>query len=85
MTKEEFNRALDLLRQNLKPGNERELDAVVRVIAAAGRAMHGLQDAEEAEWTVGQVVAFLDRLNSAGRRELKKLAEEVELRRDTIH
>ena len=82
MTNEEFDQAIEAIRQGHVTPRER------RVIAAAVfimRELSNMPDAEEWRPTHTQIVEFISSLDQQLRRLLKRVAEDVKEKRRTLH
>lgn len=84
MTKDQFNRAVELLQHTADPhewtGTEADQDRLLRVICAAAcviKHRHGISD--DAEWAMpaGALEEFLASLTITQRRKLKRIAESL--------
>jgi hypothetical protein len=85
MTKDQFNRAVELLQQTTKPhewtGTEAEQDRLLRVICAAACVIkHRCGIPDDAEWNMppGAVEEFLASLTSDQLRRLKRIADSLQ-------
>ena len=82
MTNEEFNQAIEAIRQGQITSRER------RVIAAAMAMMRELSNKPEYQaWqpTHAQIVEFITSLDKHLRRILKRVADDVEEEKHTLH
>jgi hypothetical protein len=80
MTKDEFDQAIEAIRQGQITQRER------RVIAAATFMMRELCSVpDDLEPTHSQIIEFIDSLDKPFRRILKQAAEDVKEERHTLH
>jgi hypothetical protein len=84
MTEQEFNRAVDLVRQNLKHNDARERALMTQIVAAASLALNPSGDTE-CFVTMPEIVQFLDGMDNRARQVLKRIAEDLELKGEPLN
>jgi hypothetical protein len=80
ITSKEFALAVDLVRQNLEPTNEREMELMMRIMGASVYMMDrtvGAPDDVKADWERKNFGFFLSGLTGTGRKNLKQVAEQM--------
>jgi hypothetical protein len=88
MSAREFNKALRAVQHNLEPSSERELMLAAQVIASAAHIMHTLRNVSDdvaSEFEPEEISEFIGSLSGRGRRLLKEVAEEIDIKMDRLH